>query len=96
MATSGACVLMRYVDCAAAFLLAFDTMLRPGELYNLTIRDITWAGGKAVLSLSKTKSGQRRGVEEIVVCTSHVANAWLAITMQDKSPSHPLVSLESS
>ena len=54
-AISQACALRGYVDCAAAFLVAFDTLLRPGELYRLTIGDITWAGGKAVLSLKNTK-----------------------------------------
>ena len=89
-AISGACALMGYIDCAAAFLVAFDTLLRPGELYRLTIGDITWAGGKAVLSLKNTKSGQRRGAEEMVVCSSHVANAWLALAVHGKSKSDPL------
>ena len=60
------------------FLLAFDAMLRRGELYQLRKRDITWAGGCAVLSLKNTKSGQRAGAEEVVLCNSQVANTWLA------------------
>lgn len=74
MAISGACVQMGWPCCAAAFLLAFDTMLRPGELYKLRKHDITGAGGKAG-TLKSTKSGQRKGVDEMVICTSQVANA---------------------
>ena len=92
MAISGACVQMGMVDNAAAFLVAFDTMLRPGELYRLTKGDITWAGGKAVLRLHHTKSGQRRGADEMVVCGSHVANKWLAIALSSKRPTDSLLS----
>ena len=75
-----------YRCCAAAFLLAFDTMLRPGELYQLRKEDITWAGGRAVISLKNTKSGQRKGLDEMVVCNSRVANGWLAIALASKKP----------
>lgn len=77
LAIGGACVRLRKIHCAAAFLLCFDTLLRPGELYGLRKRDITWAGGKAVISLRNTKTGQRKGAEEMVVCQSWIANWWL-------------------
>lgn len=86
VAISGACVKLGLTSAAAAFLVGFDTFLRPGELYRLTKQDITWAGGLAVLSLKKTKSGQRRNVAEMVVCHSRVANFWLWKALQHKKP----------
>lgn len=86
MAMGGACVKMGLPSCAAAFLLCFDVMLRPGELYRLRKKDITWAGGKAVVSLKDTKSGLRKGAEEMVICSSHVANSWLALALSSKLP----------
>ena len=85
LAMGGLCVRLGSLSCAAAFLVAFDTLLRPGELYGLRKKDITWAGGKAVLSLSKTKTGKRKGAEEMVVCDSNLANRWLAIVLRPKS-----------
>ena len=61
-------------------------MLGPGELYQLRKEDITWAGGRAVISLKNTKPGQRKGLDEMVVCNSRVANGWLAIALASKKP----------
>ena len=91
LAISGACAKLGRITAAAAFLVCFDTFLRPGELYRLTKQDITWARGLAVLSLKKTKSGQRRNVEEMVVCHSRIANRWLWMALQHKDPQDLLV-----
>ena len=92
LAMSGACVRLRKIQCAAAFLLCFDTLLRPGELYALRKHDFTWAGGKAVVSLRNTKTGQRKGAEDMVVCHSRIANMWLQRALAPKSDSDPLLS----
>ena len=84
VAISGACAKLGQVFAAAAFLLSFDTFLRPGELYRLTKQDITWAGSLAVLSLKKTKSGQRRN--DGGICHSRIANIWLWKALQHKKP----------
>ena len=86
VAISGACVKLNLISAAAAFLLCFDTFLRPGELYNLRAKDVTWAGGLAVLSLEKTKTGQRKNAAEMVVCHSCIANFWLEQALADKAP----------
>ena len=95
LALGGACVRLRKIHCAAAFLLCFDAFLRPGELYNLRKRDFTWAGGKAVISLHNTKTGQRKGAEEMVVCHSRIANFWLHRALASRSPDDHLLSCSS-
>ena len=84
LAISGACARLGYVDAAAAFLISFDTFLRPGELYKLKKKHVTWARGSAVLSLGKTKSGLRKNAAEMVVCESAIANLWLARALATK------------
>ena len=76
VAISGACAKLGQVSAASAFLLPFDTFLRPGELYRLIKQDITWAGSVAVLSLKKTKSGQRRNVTEMVEYATHASQTF--------------------
>ena len=93
LAISGACVRLGRIAEAAAFLVAFDALLRPGELYALTAGDVTWARGRAVLSLRNTKSGQRKGATEMVstiVCQSHVTNIWLWAALRNKKPKDKL------
>ena len=75
----GACIKLQQVAAAAAFLICFDALLRPGELYKLKKKHITWAGGKAVLSLGQTKTGQRKNASEMVVFRSKTANFWLYV-----------------
>ena len=58
---------------AAALLVAFDAMLRPGELYQLRCKDITFYGNAAVITLRDTKTGQRKGSDEMVVIESLLA-----------------------
>ena len=77
LAIGGACVRLGKISSAAAIMLGFDTLLRPGELYAICKNDITWARGRAVLTLKHTKTGQRKGAQEMVICHSHIANRWL-------------------
>ena len=92
VAISGACIKLGLPSAAAAFLVCFDTLLRPGELYKLRKKHVTWAGAKAVLSLGQTKTGQRKNASEMVVCRSHVANFWLRQAFQSKSSEDTLLS----
>ena len=91
LAISGACVRLGRIPEAAAFLVAFDALLRPGELYSLTAGDVTWARGRAVLSLRNTKSGLRKGATEMVVCQSHVTNVWLWAALRHKKATDKLL-----
>lgn len=91
LAISGACAKLQLVAEAAAFLLCFDTLLRPGELYRLRKQDVTWAGGCAVLSLRNPKTGQRKNANEMVVCHSRVANSWLQRALHPKQPEDTLL-----
>lgn len=91
VAISGACARLGYVSAAAAFLVAFDALLRPGELYALQKQHVTWARGKAILSLHGTKTGQRKAATEMVVCHSHVTNVWLWLALKNKKPKDKLL-----
>lgn len=76
-AMAGACVATGLIGEAAAFLLAFDAMLRPGELYHVLIKDISFFSDVAVVCLRDTKTGRRKNSSEMVVIESAVANIWL-------------------
>jgi len=78
-------------DVAAGLLVCFDGMLRSGELYNLTVGDVTFYHQHAVLRLGLTKSGKRTGKEEMVVINSLLAVAWLRRACRRRSPSEPLL-----
>eukprot|EP00438_Fugacium_kawagutii_P028684 Skav214062 [mRNA] locus=scaffold2017:694813:699466:+ [translate_table: standard] len=83
---AGLCVRLGWYGSAAALLVGFDCLLRPGEIYNLKVQDITWASGKATLTLHSTKTGLRKGAEELVFCESQVATKWLKRACVGKSP----------
>ena len=85
-AMAGLCVQVGWLRPAALLLLGFDTFLRPGELYHLQVRDITWASGRAAVALHNTKTGQRKGVDEMVFCESMVANRWLRLATSSLQP----------
>ena len=91
LAISGACARLGGISCAAAFMLGFDTLLRPGELYKVPKRDITWAGGRAVLTLKHTKTGQRKAAQEMAICHSQIANLWVSRPLANKAGSDLLL-----
>ena len=76
-AFAGACISEGFVRVGAAMLLAFDAMLRPGELYQVRIQDITFYQHQSVIALRDTKTGKRKGSSEMAMCGSAVANFWL-------------------
>ena len=57
--------------------MAFDGLLRPGELYLVEARDINFYPNKAVVTLRDTKTGKRKGAGEMVVLNSLHAKFWL-------------------
>ena len=85
-AFAGACVLAGKVAEAAAILMAFDGLLRPGEMYLVEMRDLTFYPTKAVLTLRDTKTGKRKGTGEMAVINSLLANKWLRLACKNKSP----------
>eukprot|EP00435_Cladocopium_sp_Y103_P073923 s72_g45.t1 len=74
---AGACVLAGKISEAAAILMAFDGLLRPGEIYLVQVRDLTFYPSGTVLTLRDTKTGKRKGAGEMVVINSILANRWL-------------------
>lgn len=90
-AFAGACVLAGRIAEAAAILMAFDGLLRPGEMYLVRARDLTFYPRKAVLTLRDTKTGKRKGVGEMVVINSRLANYWLRTACRHRKPQDPLL-----
>ena len=88
---AGLAARLRLRDVAAGLLICFDGMLRSGELYNLTVGDITFYRRHAVLRLGLTKSGKRTGREEMVVINSVIAVAWLRVACRGRSLQEPLL-----
>ena len=88
---AGLAARLRLQDVAAGLLICFDGMLRSGELYNLTVGDITFYRRHAVLRLGLTKSGKRTGREEMVVINSVIAVAWLKVACRGRSLQEPLL-----
>ena len=78
-AFAGACVVSNRLAEAAALLVAFDALLRPGELYLLKVEDITFYQTKAVITLRDSKTGKRRNTGEMVVVNSVFANHYLRL-----------------
>lgn len=73
IAFAGACAHLGFMAEAAALLAGFDAMLRSGEIYRLRVKDITFYGSRAVLSLGFTKTGKRNNAAEMVVVESPLA-----------------------
>ena len=72
-AMAGAAWSLGFLAEASGLLLAFDAMLRSGELYQLRIKDIKFYGTRAVISLGYTKTGKRNNATEMVVVESKLA-----------------------
>eukprot|EP00435_Cladocopium_sp_Y103_P044257 s197_g12.t1 len=90
-AFAGACVLVDKIAEAACILTAFDALLRPGELYLLQVRDITFYTNQAVITLRDTKTGKRKGSGEMVVVESKLATRYLRLACQGRSPRENLL-----
>ena len=71
MAIAGSFLLASLPEAAALTLVGFHCFLRSGELFALKLKDITYpSSGGAVVVLPETKSGSRRGAQEIVLVRS--------------------------
>jgi hypothetical protein len=90
-AFAGACVLAGKLAEAACILTAFDALLRPGEIYVLQVRDVTFYANNAVLTLRDTKTGKRKGSGEMVVVESRLALKFLRRACQGRSLRAPLL-----
>ena len=73
-------------DAVAVLLVGFDTMLRSGELYNLCVKDVSFARERAVLKLRDTKTSSRKSGDEVVVVESSLAVKWLKRACANKGP----------
>ena len=90
-AFAGACLLTGRLPEAACILTAFDALLRPGELYLLQVKDVTFYGNQAVLALRDTKTGKRKGSGEMVVVESHLATRYLKLACEGKPSRSPIL-----
>ena len=77
MGLIGLALVLGRVDIAALFAIGFDGFLRSGELFNMKVKHVTFARGKAILQLPLTKGGLRRGLMECIVIESSLAVALL-------------------
>lgn len=92
LAFAGACVHTNRVAEAAALLVAFDALLRPGEIFALRCRDVTFIKNTAVVHSRDTKTGKRKGAAEMVLVESKVAVKWLRSALQNSPPNARLLS----
>ena len=90
-AFAGAAVYLGLLPEAAGMLIAFDAMLRSGELYRLKVGDISFYSSKAVLSLGYTKMGIRTNNAEMVVVESQLALKYLRLACRHRSRSELLL-----
>ena len=90
-AMAGLLVKLGWLRPAALLLAGFDAFLRPGEMYNLKVGDLQWASGRVTLILHNTKSGQRKGADEMVFCESSLATKWLRRATRSLAPSAPVL-----
>lgn len=90
-AFAGALVLAGHFSEAALMLVAFDALLRPGEMYQLRAEDVTFYGNKAVLTLYDSKTGKRTNTGEMVVINSRLANYWLRRACAEQNNQGPLL-----
>ena len=90
-AFAGACIIAGKVSEAACILTAFDALLRPGEIYLLKVKDISFYSQNAVITLRDTKTGKRKSSAEMVVVESHLALKFLRRACQNRAPNSPLL-----
>jgi hypothetical protein len=90
-AFAGACIIAGKVSEAACILTAFDALLRPGEIYLLKVKDISFYSQNAVITLRDTKTGKRKSSAEMVVVESRLALKFLRRACQNRAPNSPLL-----
>ncbi|CAJ1365875.1 unnamed protein product [Effrenium voratum] len=87
-----AAVALGFINEAAGLLVAFDCMLRSGELYTLKVKDVKFMRKRAVLNLNQSKAGKRAGHSEMVVVESRLAFKWLKQACSGRSKEERLLS----
>ncbi|CAJ1446154.1 unnamed protein product [Effrenium voratum] len=90
--SEGAAVTLGFINEAAGLLVAFDCMLRSGELYTLKVKDVKFMRNRAVLNLNQSKAGKRAGHSEMVVVESRLAFKWLKQACSGRSKEERLLS----
>ena len=93
----GKCVLDDDWIFAASLLLAFQGMLRPCELLNLRVGDIslTKRGQDIIVNLGLTKGGRRKGAEETIVLSDRALWSLLRLVNINRKPGDPFLDLKS-
>lgn len=83
---------------SVALLVAFEGMLRTGELFNLACKDcvVTDDGKSVVLNLGMTKGGARRGAAESVVLYDPLTVDLLRARVSRAPPYEKLVNMPSA
>ncbi len=83
-----------YPEMACGCAIAFNGLLRTGELLQLLVSDCTFTDNQCVLTLRNTKSGQRRLLQdESVVITDPLTLTLLVKLTKRKQPGHSLLPL---
>ncbi|CAJ1449349.1 unnamed protein product [Effrenium voratum] len=90
--SEGAAVTLGFINEAAGLLVAFDCMLRSGELYTLKVKDVKFMRNRAVLNLNQSKAGKSAGHSEMVVVESRLAFKWLKQACSGRSKEERLLS----
>eukprot|EP00438_Fugacium_kawagutii_P036537 Skav228171 [mRNA] locus=scaffold1728:18157:20618:+ [translate_table: standard] len=91
LAFAGACIHCNRIAEAAALLVGFDALLRPGEICAMQCRDVTFLKDHAVIHHRDTKTGKRKGAGEMVIVDSQIAVKWLRRALCRRAPHERLV-----
>jgi integrase len=91
----GVFVSQGHTGAAVALCVAFDGMLRTGEMLNVKASDVVISADSltAVVSLGLTKGGKRRGVEETVVLDDPLVVSLLTVLLTSRKGGQKLIPL---
>ena len=91
-AIAGSFLLADRPEAAALTLVGFHCLLRSGELFAMRIKDITYTcSGGAVVVLPETKSGFRKGAQELVLVRSRAVIRALQKVSRGRPPAAALL-----
>ena len=91
LAMAGAALQRGWLDMAVGLLLAFQALLRTGELLNLTCGDFQFGKVNCVVFLGLTKGGRRRNESESVVVCDDALISLLRLITEPKQRGERLV-----
>ena len=91
----GVFVSQGHTGAAIALCVAFDGMLRTGEMLDVKASDVVISADSltAVVSLGLTKGGKRRGVEETVVLDDPLVVSLLTVLLMSRKGGQKLIPL---